>query len=106
MRNERLKSKEEFRNWLAETLRTNPTTINFTKKDGTERVMLCSTMAAVIPEDKQPKGTGTKPASTEAHAVFDMEKQEWRSFRYADVTSVQVGNSHYMTKGEYNALVD
>jgi len=106
MRSERLKSKEEFRNWLAEVLRTQPTTINFTKKDGTDRVMLCSTMSAVIPEDKQPKGNSTKPASTESHAVFDMEKQEWRSFRYADVVSVQYGNVHYMTKGEYNALVD
>lgn len=106
MRSERLKNKEEFRSWLNETLRTNPTTINFTKKDGTERVMLCSTMSAVIPEDKQPKGTGSKVTSSESHAVFDMEKQEWRSFRYADVNSVQTGNTYYMTKGEYNALVD
>ena len=106
MRSERLKNKEEFRNWLAETLRAGPTTIVFTKKDGTEREMMCSTMAAVIPEDKQPKGTGSKTTSTESHAVFDMIKQEWRSFRYADVNSVQVGNTHYPTKGEYNGLVD
>jgi len=66
-------------------------TVTFTKKDGTERVMLCTRNMAAIPEDKHPKGDGKTKA---AHLIvaFDLEKGEWRSFGEESVLSVQRGS--------------
>jgi hypothetical protein len=66
-------------------------TVTFTKKDGTERVMLCTRNMAAIPEDKHPKGEGKTKA---AHLIvaFDLEKGEWRSFGEESVLSVQRGS--------------
>ena len=106
MRKERLMNKEEFRSWIREAVSQN-VVVTFNKKDGTERVMTCSTKSGIVPEDKAPKVRETpRPVSKESHAVFDLEKQEWRSFRYADLISVLYANASYNTKGEYNGLVD
>jgi hypothetical protein len=66
-------------------------TVTFTKKDGTERVMLCTRNMGAIPEDKHPKGEGKTKA---AHLIvaFDLEKGEWRSFGEESVKSVQRGS--------------
>ena len=66
-------------------------TVTFTKKDGTERVMLCTRIMAAIPEDKHPKGEGKTKA---AHLIvaFDLNKGEWRSFGEESVLSVQRGS--------------
>jgi hypothetical protein len=66
-------------------------TVTFTKKDGTERVMLCTRNMAAIPEDKHPKGDGKTKA---AHLIvaFDLNKGEWRSFGEESVLSVQRGS--------------
>ena len=61
----------------------------FSKKDGTDRSMLCTLAEGKIPADKQPKtepATGTTAGS--AVRVFDIEKQEWRSFRWDSVKTV------------------
>lgn len=114
-RSERLNNKEEFRSWVRGLLSEGIVTVTFTKKDGTERVMNCSTNGVHIPESKQPKVHETntdnpidfpKAKSVESHAVFDVDKQEWRSFRWADVNEVRYTLGQYNTKGEYNGLVD
>jgi len=66
-------------------------TVTFTKKDGTERVMLCTRNMAAIPENKHPKGDGKTKA---AHLIvaFDLNKGEWRSFGEESVLSVQRGS--------------
>ena len=66
-------------------------TVTFTKKDGTERVMLCTRNMAAIPEDKHPKGEGKTKA---AHLIvaFDLDKGEWRSFGEESLKSVQRGS--------------
>ncbi len=106
MRKERLMNKGEFRTWINKAISENVVVLSFTKKDGSERVMTCSTKDGIIPTDKMPKGESKRPVSTDSHAVFDLEKQEWRSFRYADLNSVLYANASYNTKGEYNGLVD
>lgn len=72
-------------------------TVTFTKKDGTERTMYCTRNMGVIPEDKQPKGSGKTKA---AHLIvaFDLEKGEWRSFSEESVKSVQRGSMLYESK--------
>lgn len=63
--------------------------VTFTKANGEERVMRCTVNEFEIPIEKLPKGTG--PSHTdEVQRVFDVDKQEWRSFRWDNVTSFEV----------------
>ena len=68
----------------------NGTKVVFTKKDGTEREMLCTLIESKIPGDKQPKSESTQTSSTVGQAVrvFDIDKGEWRSFRFDSIKSV------------------
>ena len=73
-------------------LSTSGMIITFLKKDGSERVMRCTTNLSMIPAEKHPKGEKTISEGEEkkvetAKRVFDLEKQEWRSFRYDSVIS-------------------
>lgn len=77
------KKSQEFRDWLNEMLSINVANITFTKKDGTKRVMQCTRDFSIIPTDHHPKNTSVE--STTACRVFDVEKQEWRSFVYENV---------------------
>ena len=79
---------EDGRDWLKSMLKSQEVTISFTKKDGTERKMLCTLLESKIPTEKAPKNTG-KAKSEDALAVFDVEKQDWRSFRWDSVTRVE-----------------
>ena len=79
----------EFREWLLGLLadETNPTTVTFTKKDGTERVMKCTRSPAQIPEDLHPKnGTGDTDSTIR---VFDLDKNEWRSFIVENIKRIE-----------------
>jgi len=62
--------------------------IKFTKKDGTERDMLCTLAESKIPEDKKPKSDTT--ITDDVLRVFDLEKQDWRSFRWDSIISVSI----------------
>jgi hypothetical protein len=63
-------------------------TVVFTKKDGTERTMHCTTRA--IPEEflptEEPEAPG-KPTPDHLFKVFDLEAKGWRSFTIANVIS-------------------
>lgn len=88
-----LATNTEAQEHVLQNLRTNEQGIRivFTKKDGTERAMLCTLSEAKIPQDKQPKTqTTSSQTSGSALRVFDLEKTEWRSFRWDSVTSVGV----------------
>ena len=88
--------KELIREWIRGLLHTHEITVTFTKADGTDREMLCTLNWDHIPTDKAPKETPTTPIDgivkeskkprklTDPHSlrVFDLEKQEWRSFRF------------------------
>lgn len=63
--------------------------VKFTKVDGTERTMLCTTNESLVPADKLPKGIKTSPAKDTVARVFDTEIQEWRSFLYPNVISFE-----------------
>lgn len=64
--------------------------VTFTKKDGTERTMMCTLDAEVIPKDFAPKEDGEvkRVKNDEVLAVFDVEKEGWRSFRWDSVKAV------------------
>jgi hypothetical protein len=71
------------------TLRNGVSTVVFTKKDGTERTMKCTLSESIIPQEHRPKESSTHKVNDAVLAVFDIEKQGWRSFTIADVKSVQ-----------------
>jgi hypothetical protein len=49
--------------------------------------MLCTLAENKIPSEKSPKNS-RKTKSDEALAVFDLEKQSWRSFRFDSVKEI------------------
>ena len=94
--------KEQIRTWVKQLLTNSEVTVTFTKADGTDRDMLCtldhsripvsiakpvSTTAPVdgiVRESKKPR----KEPDPHSIRVFDLEKQEWRSFRFERLKKV------------------
>ena len=74
---------------IKNTLRSGIHQVVFTKKDGTERAMMCTLSESIIPQEHKPKEGNTHKVNDSVLAVFDVEKQGWRSFTIADVKSVQ-----------------
>ena len=82
----------KFTKWLNGMLKVTDMTVTFTKKDGTERVMKCTLKPDVLPVvETKPLAEGKQPRkeSTTSIRVFDLEKQEWRSFTTQSVTKVE-----------------
>jgi hypothetical protein len=75
---------DNAKNWLKTILHEGEVWVTFRKKDGTERKMHCTLAENRIPAEKLPKGTG-KAKNSDALAVFDVENQAWRSFRFDSV---------------------
>jgi uncharacterized membrane protein YbaN (DUF454 family) len=82
------KEQKVFRDWLVSHLKYGPVTVDFTKKDGTMRTMKCTLQESAIPtyEKKTERVRVTTP--DESLSVVDLEKNEWRSFRYDSIKSV------------------
>ena len=82
----------DFKELLKAKLNENEVGITFTKRDGSERRMLCTLSTSRIPGEHVPQGTGdtrtAKTFSEEALRVFDTEKVAWRSFRFDSIKSV------------------
>ena len=79
-----------LRDALKALVSTNRAEITFTKKDGTERIMICTTEASSIPEDKQPVNESTLKGNTDILRVYDLENEGWRSFRIDSVKSFTI----------------
>ena len=77
---------------LKSILNTGPVQVTFTKKDGTERVMKCTTKWSHIPEEKQPIGESTLPENRDVLRVYDLENDGWRSFRVDGVKSFNLSS--------------
>ena len=85
--------KEQIREWVRGLLQNSAITVTFTKADGTDRDMLCTldhsripvvpvkpvqSVDGIVRESRKPK----KAPDLHSIRVFDLEKQEWRSFRF------------------------
>ena len=73
---------------LEKQLKTDIFQIHFKKLDGDERIMTCTTRTDLIPKDKRPK-TENKSHDTTV-TVWDINANDWRSFRYDRVVSVSI----------------
>jgi hypothetical protein len=78
---------QEFREFVKRELIKGVIDVIFTKKDGTERKMSCTLKSdIVVPYEK--KTDKSKETPTDVCPVFDVEKQEWRSFKYDNIRSI------------------
>lgn len=81
-----------FKKWLKSHLAFGPVTVVFTKKDGTERVMECTTSPELVPiepiaESAEPKRE--KKINEDVMPVYDLESKHWKSFRWDSVKEVK-----------------
>ena len=88
--------KEQIRSWVRGLLNNSEISVTFTKADGTDREMLCTLDHSRIPVSPAKLVSTTAPVDgivresrnprkePDPHSirVFDLEKQEWRSFRF------------------------
>lgn len=76
--------------WLSDVLKTAKATVTFTKVDGTERVMICTLKPEMLPvvELKENAKPRKETTSKKALRVFDLEKNEWRSFTIKNLKNV------------------
>jgi hypothetical protein len=83
-----------MRVWLKELLAHNKVTVTFVKKDGTNRTMLCTTDPSLLPkqvtERVEHSVTQPKKENMDTLAVYDLEKEGWRSFTVKSITQVTV----------------
>lgn len=85
---------------LDEHLANGVVLVSFTKKDGTRRDMRCTKNMSLIPEAQHPKqkalfnedGTPVpqKERNPQLFNVFDVDINEWRSFKYATVIAMRL----------------
>jgi hypothetical protein len=80
-----------FQKWLKEHLAGGVVSVLFTKKDGTERVMKCTTSESLVPvivESTEPKRE--KKVNEDVMNVYDVDAKGWRSFRWDSVKNVVI----------------
>ena len=63
---------EKEKDWLRHLLKDEIVTLTFTKKDGSERIIVTS-----------------RKKSDEAQPVFDIEANGWRSFRWDSIEKIE-----------------
>ena len=79
-----------IKKWLRSHLKYGPVTVAFTKKDGTERVMKCTTNPTYIlfKEPALVESKREKKINDDVMPVYDMEAGHWKSFRWDSIKSV------------------
>ncbi len=63
--------------------------ITFTKVDGTERTMPCTLRAEAMPQREVNEHNKTRLYNPEVISVWCLDKDEWRSFKVMNVTSIK-----------------
>jgi hypothetical protein len=72
--------------YLKDLLRETTVQLCFIKKDGTERNMLCTLKADLLPAQTDlEEAVQKKTPNPDVLAVWDLEAQGWRSFRYDSI---------------------
>lgn len=81
-----------LKKWLSAMLNLSEVTVTFLKKDGSERVMKCTTNADIVPkatitEGDEPKKERKK--NDDVKSVYDVESQAWKSFRWDSIKRIE-----------------
>jgi hypothetical protein len=72
---------------LRKLLSNDIVTVTFTKKDGSLREMLCTTISSYLPGGESESPSTSVPSDTVV-TVWDLENQGWRSFKFDSIKSV------------------
>jgi hypothetical protein len=80
---------QERNAWLRSFLHEGVFEIAFTKVDGSERVMPCTLKTDAMPAKAVTEHHQTRVYKPDSLSVWCVDKQEWRSFRVMNVTSVK-----------------
>lgn len=81
-----------FKKWLKGHLAFGPVTVTFTKKDGSERVMECTTDSKLVPQEPVVESVTPKrekKTNDDVCPVYDLEAKAWRSFRWDSIKGIQ-----------------
>lgn len=82
--------------WLVEKLKKQIVTVSFTKIDGSRRVMKCTLKDEHLPKTVEQLAAVLGPLkkkknrSPDMVTVWDVEKNDWRSFKLSAVTGVSL----------------
>ena len=76
-------------------LKTNEIVVEFTKTDGTLRVMRCTLNPQQLPENSDKKRPITATPEKTSVSVWDLDAEGWRSFRLDSVHAVHVVTEGY-----------
>lgn len=82
-----------FKKWLKGCLAFGPVTVTFTKKDGTERMMECTTAPSLVPQEPISESITPKrekKVNEDVCPVYDIEAKGWRSFRWDSIKNVRL----------------
>lgn len=83
-----------FRDGLIKNLSTGKLEVTFIKKDGSERIMICTRctdlMPALTPLGEEEKEKRIQSNSPNNLPVWDLNANDWRAFRIDSVTSVAI----------------
>jgi hypothetical protein len=82
------------KNDLKQLLKKNTVEIKFKKKDGSERVMNCTLVSDVVPVYEK-KTERVKPDNDNLIAVWDLDKEAFRSFKLDSVIDYKVIEEAY-----------
>lgn len=74
------------------------TTIIFTKVDGTERVLRGTLNPELLPVNDDWDGISDTRQNDEVLAVWDLDKQAWRSFRMDSIKDIHVSFSKFLAR--------
>jgi hypothetical protein len=83
---------DRFKKWLRSNLKSGLVTVTFIKKDGTERVMKCTTNPTYV-MFKDPtilESKKERKVNEDVMPVFDTEAGHWKSFRWDSVKSILI----------------
>lgn len=80
--------------WRNEYLKTelfkNIVNVTFIKKDGTQRNMRCTLRSDLLPAQTDLEEAVSKTPSATSLAVWDLDNNGWRSFRYDSIIGFSV----------------
>jgi len=74
---------------IVDLLHNNDCEVTFTKLDGSVRVMPCTLRSEALPA-KLNESKKTKAKNETVISAYCLDKQEWRSFKVANVTKIEI----------------
>ena len=83
---------------LTQMLKEQILKVTFLKLDGDQRIMTCTKSLNYIPERSRPNNT-SKPSKPGTINVWDIDADNWRSFRYDRVQAVELNISNIQEVG-------